>query len=63
MAETLPESREHLGFKAGFVVVSHPLILFDSIWDFLVLDHVDRGPLEESANLKREKNNYIYMSM
>lgn len=43
----------HLCVIAGFVVVSHPLVLLDSIWDFLVLDHVDRGPLEKSTNLNR----------
>lgn len=49
----LQESRDNLGVIAGLVVISHPLILFDSIWDFLVLNHVDRGPLEKSANLKK----------
>lgn len=50
----LKESRDHLNVIAGFVVISHPLVLFDSIRDFLVLDQVDSGPLEKSTNLKRE---------
>lgn len=43
----------HLCVIAGFVVISHPLVLLDSIRDFLVLDQVDSGPIEKSTNLKR----------
>lgn len=56
------ESHDHLCVEAGFVVVSHPLILFESIWDFLVLCHVDSGPLEKSANLKRGGNGFTSCS-
>lgn len=53
---TLRGSHDHLCVEAGFVVVPHPIILFDSVWDFLVLNQVDSGPLQKSANLKRESN-------
>lgn len=50
------ETHDYLSLKTLFVVISNPFILFDGIWNLLILDQVDTGPLKKSANLKRGLN-------
>ena len=35
-----------------FVVIANPLILFESIWNFLILNQLNTGPFKKSADLK-----------
>ena len=51
------ETQDYLSLNTVFVVIANPLILFARIWNFLILNQLDAGPWEKSANLK------IYLGM
>ena len=54
------ETGDYLGPKTVFVVISNPLVLFDGVWNFLVLNQVDTGTLKERANLKKKRLNFKF---